>query len=115
MNGTGSVTLATTNDYYGTTSVTSGTLIVSGSIGPNSPVWITGGTLRITNISPLATTNLPSLLRLPLTAARSTSMVIRRNQSLTNEPIFVAGREGRRRWGYHQYGGAVLKHSTMSR
>ncbi|MGA2060615.1 MAG: autotransporter-associated beta strand repeat-containing protein [Thermoguttaceae bacterium] len=91
MNGTGTVTLATTNDYYGTTSVTSGTLIVSGSIGPNSPVSITGGTLRIANATALGDNSLTMTASTTINGGTLDVNGNSGNQSLTNEPVFVAG------------------------
>ncbi len=44
--GTGTLTLATTNSYDGLTDVRSGTLFVTGSIGNNSLVSLTGGILK---------------------------------------------------------------------
>jgi autotransporter-associated beta strand protein len=45
--GTGTLTLATINSYPGLTDVRNGTLFVTGSIGNNSLVSITGGTLKV--------------------------------------------------------------------
>ncbi len=44
--GTGTLTLATANSYPGLTDVRAGTLLVTGSVGNNSLVSITGGTLK---------------------------------------------------------------------
>ncbi|HSV14727.1 MAG TPA: autotransporter-associated beta strand repeat-containing protein [Tepidisphaeraceae bacterium] len=44
--GSGTLTLATTNSYTGLTDVRAGTLLVTGSIGNNSLASITGGTLK---------------------------------------------------------------------
>ncbi|MGA2060031.1 MAG: autotransporter-associated beta strand repeat-containing protein [Thermoguttaceae bacterium] len=44
--GSGTLTLATSNDYPGLTEVQGGTLSVTGSIGNNSLVFVTGGTLK---------------------------------------------------------------------
>jgi autotransporter-associated beta strand protein len=44
--GTSTLTLATSNDYSGQTTVQNGTLLVTGSIGDNSPVLVSGGTLK---------------------------------------------------------------------
>ena len=55
--GTGTVTLATSNDYSGQTTVQNGTLYVTGAIGNNSPVSITGGTLKAGSSIALGTNN----------------------------------------------------------
>ncbi len=49
--GTGTLTINTTNDYSGQTKVEDGILdVTTGSIGNNSAVLVTGGTLRVGNI-----------------------------------------------------------------
>jgi autotransporter-associated beta strand protein len=53
--GTGTLSLATTNSYPGLTDVRAGTLYVTGSIGNNSLVSITGGTLKAGSTSALGT------------------------------------------------------------
>lgn len=54
--GSGSLTLATSNSYPGLTDMRAGTLFVTGSVGNNSLVSITGGTLRAGSSSALGTT-----------------------------------------------------------
>jgi autotransporter-associated beta strand protein len=51
--GNGTLTLATTNSYPGLTDVRAGTLLVTGSIGNNSLVSLTGGTLKAGSSSAL--------------------------------------------------------------
>ncbi len=88
--GTGTATLGTSNDYAGTTSVTAGTLIVSGSVGPNSPVSITGGTLRLTNASGLGDDSLT--MTAPTTIAGGTLDINGIGSlSLQNEIVNVQG------------------------
>src|SRR4051812_36584985 len=53
--GTGTLTLATSNSYRGLTDVRGGTLLVTGSIGNNSLVSLTGGTLRAGSNAALGT------------------------------------------------------------
>ncbi|HEY7087900.1 MAG TPA: autotransporter-associated beta strand repeat-containing protein, partial [Tepidisphaeraceae bacterium] len=53
--GSGSLTLATANSYPGLTDVRTGTLYVTGSVGNNSLVSITGGTLRAGSNAALGT------------------------------------------------------------
>jgi autotransporter-associated beta strand protein len=53
--GSGMLTLATTNSYAGLTDVRAGTLLVTGSIGNNSLVSLTGGTLRAGSNAALGT------------------------------------------------------------
>jgi autotransporter-associated beta strand protein len=53
--GSGTLTLATTNSYPGLTDVRAGTLYVTGSIGNNSLVSLTGGTLKAGSSSALGT------------------------------------------------------------
>lgn len=53
--GSGTLTLATSNSYAGLTDVRAGTLLVSGSIGNNSLASITGGTLRAGSAAALGT------------------------------------------------------------
>jgi autotransporter-associated beta strand protein len=55
--GAGTLTLATTNDYSGQTTVTAGTLLVTGSVGNNSAVLINGGTLQAGSSIALGTNN----------------------------------------------------------
>ena len=55
--GTGAVTLATSNDYSGQTTVQNGTLYVTGAIGDNSAISITGGTLKAGSNIALGTNN----------------------------------------------------------
>jgi autotransporter-associated beta strand protein len=44
---TGTVTVSTTNNYYGDTVVAGGTLLVTGNLGDNTTVRVTGGTLKL--------------------------------------------------------------------
>ena len=53
--GTGTLTLATTNSYQGLTDVRAGTLFVTGSVGNSSLVSITGGTLKAGSSAALGT------------------------------------------------------------
>jgi autotransporter-associated beta strand protein len=53
--GTGTLTLATTNTYAGLTDVRAGTLLVTGSIGNNSLASVTGGTLKAGSAAALGT------------------------------------------------------------
>src|SRR5205823_8978807 len=53
--GSGTLTLATTNSYPGLTDVRAGTLFVTGSIGNNSLVSLTGGTLKAGSSTALGT------------------------------------------------------------
>ena len=97
MNGTGTVTLATVNDYYGTTSVTNGTLVVSGSIGPNSPLSITGGTFRISGNNALGDnsqfTTAATTIDGGTTLVPGGTLDINGYNTLAvqNEPVFVKG------------------------
>jgi fibronectin-binding autotransporter adhesin len=97
QNSSGTTTLATTNDYWGTTKVTAGTLLVSGSIGPNSPVLITGGTLKLGNALALGDNSLTVTAPTTIDGGTITSpggtLDINgvSNASTRNEPIFVKG------------------------
>jgi autotransporter-associated beta strand protein len=51
--GTGTLTLSTVNTYDGLTDVRNGTLVISGSIGNNSLLSLTGGTVKVNNASAL--------------------------------------------------------------
>ena len=53
--GSGQLTLATNNSYTGLTDVRAGTLLVTGSVGNNSLVSISGGTLKAGSASALGT------------------------------------------------------------
>jgi autotransporter-associated beta strand protein len=53
--GTGTLTLATTNSYPGLTDVRAGTLLVTGSIGNNSLASVSGGTLKAGSANALGT------------------------------------------------------------
>jgi autotransporter-associated beta strand protein len=53
--GSGMLTLATTNSYPGLTDIRAGTLLVTGSVGNNSLVSITGGTLKAGSSAALGT------------------------------------------------------------
>ena len=53
--GTGTLTLSTTNSYQGLTDVRAGTLFVTGSVGNSSLVSITGGTLKAGSSAALGT------------------------------------------------------------
>ncbi len=53
--GTGTLTLSTTNSYQGLTDVRAGTLFVTGSIGNSSLVSLTGGTLKAGSTAALGT------------------------------------------------------------
>ena len=55
--GTGNLTLATTNSYPGLTDIRAGTLFVTGSVGNNSLVSLTGGTLKLGAANALGTNN----------------------------------------------------------
>ncbi len=55
--GTGTLTLATTNSYPGLTLVTNGTLYVTGSIGNDSLADVEGGTLKIGSTTALGSDN----------------------------------------------------------
>jgi autotransporter-associated beta strand protein len=55
--GTGTLTLATTNSYPGLTDVRAGTLFVTGSIGNNSLASVTGGTLKLGSTTALGSSN----------------------------------------------------------
>jgi autotransporter-associated beta strand protein len=97
MNGTGTVTLATTNDYYGATSVTAGTLNITGSIGPNSPLSITGGTVKVSNAVALGDNSqfitAATTIDGGTTLAPGGTLDINGTSSLSlrDEPIFVKG------------------------
>ena len=96
-NDTATSTLATSNDYYGQTKVTAGTLNVTGTIGPNSPVLITGGTLKIGSATALGDnsqfTTAATTIDGGTTAVPGGTLDINgtSNLSLRNEPIFVKG------------------------
>jgi autotransporter-associated beta strand protein len=81
---TGTLTLATTNDYPGLTEVQGGTLLVTGSIGNNSLAWITGGTLRAGSSAALGTNS-----TIGTTIIGGTLDI--NGQNLSTEPITVQG------------------------
>ena len=82
--GTGMLTLATTNSYPGLTDVRAGILFVTGSIGNNSFVSLTGGTLRAGSSSALGSNSTIG------TQIDGGTLDIN-GFDLSTEPIFVQG------------------------
>jgi autotransporter-associated beta strand protein len=82
--GSGTLTLATTNSYMGLTDVRAGVLYVTGSIGNNSLVSLTGGTLRAGSNTALGTSSTIG------TTINGGALDIN-GFNLTTEPIAVQG------------------------
>ena len=97
QNSSGTTTISTTNDYFGTTKVTAGTLLVSGSVGPNSPVLITGGFLKLSNNLALGDNTViataPTTIDGGTTASPGGTLDVNNtaNNALRFERIFVKG------------------------
>jgi autotransporter-associated beta strand protein len=83
--GAGTLTLATSNDYTGQTKVEAGTLLITGSIGNNSPVLISGGTLMAGSNSALGTNNTVG------TTINGSGTLDINAMNLQTEPITVQG------------------------
>ncbi len=82
--GAGMLTLATTNTYPGLTDVRAGTLLVTGSIGNNSLVSLTGGTLKAGSTAALGTNSTIG------TQINGGTLDVN-GLSLSTEPIIVQG------------------------
>jgi autotransporter-associated beta strand protein len=82
--GSGTLTLATSNDYPGLTEVQAGTMLVTGSIGNNSQVYITGGTLKAGSAAALGTNSSIG------TTINGGTLDIN-GQNLSTEPVTVQG------------------------
>ena len=107
-NDTGTLTLATNNDYYGQTTVTAGTLNITGTIGPNSPLLITGGTVKIGSATALGDnsqfTTASTTINGGTTAVPGGTLDINGTGSLSLERArFCEGRRRGRQRGHHQY------------